>query len=164
MAPGSGRKPAAPGGQPPGPRGPLMSPGFWLHHAALAWRQALDTGLKPLGLTHTQFNLLGSVSWLTNTRGAPTQQEAAELSGADRMMASRVLATLEQRGLVIRAADPADARSRRLIITEQGRELIGQAVQVAADVDAAFFGAGAGREAMRRALQRMARLGQNAPS
>jgi len=23
----------------PKPRGPLMSPGFWLHHAALAWRQ-----------------------------------------------------------------------------------------------------------------------------
>jgi len=155
---------AAGSAEAPGPRGPLLSPGFWLHHAALAWRQALDTGLKPLGLTHTQFNLLGSVSWLTLTRGAPTQQEAADLSGSDRMMASRVLATLEERGLVAKAPDPADARSKRLVITDQGRALIRQAVRVAAEVDAAFFGAGAERESMLHALRDMARLGQNAPS
>jgi DNA-binding MarR family transcriptional regulator len=134
-----------------------MSPGFWLHHAALAWLQALDAGLKPLGLTHTQFNLLGSVSWLAGTQGPPTQQQAAELAGADRMMASKVLRTLEERGLVCRAADPADARTRRLIITEQGKALIHRAVRVAAEVDAAFFGAGAERERMRLALENMAR-------
>jgi hypothetical protein len=27
------------------PRGPHASPGFWLHHAALIWRQACETGL-----------------------------------------------------------------------------------------------------------------------
>jgi DNA-binding MarR family transcriptional regulator len=147
-------------GAPAEPRGPLLSPGFWLHHAALAWLQALDTGLKPLGLTHTQFNLLGSVSWLTRSQGAPTQQEAAELSGADRMMTSKVLKTLEDRGLVSKAADPADARTRRLIITDRGQEVIHQAVRVAAEVDAAFFGTGSSREQMRLALQNMALLRQ----
>jgi DNA-binding MarR family transcriptional regulator len=145
-------------GEAPGPRGPLMSPGFWLHHAALAWLQALDAGLRPLGLTHTQFNLLGSVSWLTITQGAPTQQQAAELAGADRMMASKVLRTLEERGLVTRAADPADARTKRLVISGRGRALVHQAVQVAAEVDAAFFGAGPQREQMRASLEKMANL------
>jgi len=28
----------------PEPRGPLMSPGYWLHHAALAWRQVGTAG------------------------------------------------------------------------------------------------------------------------
>ena len=43
------------------PRGPLMSPGFWLHHAALAWRQAMEHRLRPLGLTPTQF--MGDLPW-----------------------------------------------------------------------------------------------------
>lgn len=44
--------------------GPLRSPGFWLHHAALTWRAELDARLRPLGLTPTQFMLLGSAGWL----------------------------------------------------------------------------------------------------
>lgn len=31
--------------------GPMLSPGFWLHHAALTWRAEMDTRLRPLGLT-----------------------------------------------------------------------------------------------------------------
>ena len=37
-----------------------MSPGFWLHHAALAWRQVFDRRLRPLNLSPTQFMLLAS--------------------------------------------------------------------------------------------------------
>jgi hypothetical protein len=29
----------------------MLSPGFWLHHAALAWRAELDARLRLLGLT-----------------------------------------------------------------------------------------------------------------
>ncbi|MEV0408330.1 MarR family winged helix-turn-helix transcriptional regulator [Actinoallomurus sp. NPDC050550] len=140
----------------PPPRGPLMSPGFWLHHAALAWRQAMDAGLRPMGLTHTQFNLLASVNWLTNQTGPPTQQQAAELSGADRMMTSKVLTTLEARGLLTRVPDPADSRTNRLIATAEGRDLVRRAVQAAAEVDAAFFGAGPDREDMQHKLREIA--------
>jgi len=40
------------------PRRPLMSPGFWLHHAALAWQQVFGRRLRPLNLTPTQFMLM----------------------------------------------------------------------------------------------------------
>ena len=140
------------------PRGPLLSPGFWLHHAALAWRQALDSGLRPLGLTHTQFNLLASVHWLSNQSGPPTQQEAAEMSGADRMMASKVLRTLEDRGLITRVQDAQDSRAKRLAATPEGRDLVRQAVRVVAQVDADFFGAGDEREQLRQQLRNMAEL------
>ena len=67
------------------PRGPLMSPGFWLHHAALAGKQVFDRRLRPLKATPTQFMLLASVSWLTATTGrSPTRQEAADHAGAQR--------------------------------------------------------------------------------
>lgn len=125
----------------PEPRGPLMSPGFWLHHAALEWRQRLDRALRPLGLTPTQFNLLGSIGWLDRTLPSPpTQQQVADHAGADRMMTSKVLRTLEERALVTRESDPDDARSLRLRLTEEGRRITGRAVRLAVAVDDELFG------------------------
>ena len=124
----------------PEPRGPLMSPGFWLHHAALEWRQRLDRALRPLGLTPTQFNLLASIGWLDRTRPSPpTQQQVADHAGADRMMTSKVLRTLEERGLVTRESDAGDARSLRLRLTDEGRRLTSRAVRRAVAVDDELF-------------------------
>ncbi|WP_181064607.1 MarR family winged helix-turn-helix transcriptional regulator [Nocardia nova] len=125
------------------PRGPLVSPGFWLHHAALEWRATLERNLRPLGLTPTQFNLLASTGWLAHRGGLPTQQQAADMAGVDRMMASRVIRALEERGLLRRHPDPADARAFRLEITSAGRKLASTAIQVAVDTDEQIFGADA---------------------
>jgi DNA-binding MarR family transcriptional regulator len=54
-------------------------------------------------------------------------------------MTSSVLRTLEARGLVTRAPDPADARVRRLAVTEEGRRRAVEAVAVVEAVDADFF-------------------------
>lgn len=137
-------------------RGPLMSPGFWLHHAALAWRQAFDAELRPLGLTHTQFSLLAAVSWLNDTSGPPTQQQTATHAGADRMMASKVLTTLADRGLVGRESDPVDGRAKRLVITAAGKSLVLRGAAAAATVDAMFFGTGPDRERLRNTMQGIA--------
>jgi len=127
------------------PRGPLMSPGFWLHHAALAWRQAMEHRLRPLGLTPTQFNLLASTGWLARTGELPTQQQVADNAGADRMMASKVLRGMEDRGLLVRTGDPRDSRSLRLRLTDEGRALASRAVRLAVKLDEELFGAGGDR-------------------
>ncbi len=125
----------------PEPRGPLMSPGFWLHHAALEWRQRLDHALRPLGLTPTQFNLLASIGWLGRTLPSPpSQQQVADHAGADRMMTSKVLRTLEERGLLTRGSDPDDARALRLRLTEEGRRITSRAIRLAVAVDDELFG------------------------
>ena len=121
--------------------GPLSSPGFWLHHAALAWRAELDARLRPLGLTPTQFMLLGSVGWLEHQAAPPTQQEVAEHAGADRMMTSKIVRGLDERGLLTRQPDQQDARILRLRLTPAGRELTGQAIAIATELDTRFFGA-----------------------
>ena len=122
------------------PRGPLQSPGFWLHHAALAWARQLDAELALLGLTHTQFNLLASANWLSRGGELPTQQQVADMAGADRMMASKVLSGLEQRGLLARLPHPGDTRAKRIEVTADGTALVLQAVRIGAGVDEAAFG------------------------
>ena len=123
--------------------GPLLSAGFWLHQAALRWRTELDARLRPLGLTHTQFMLLASTGWLDYLHGPPTQQEVAEQAGADRMMTSKIVRTMEERGLLTRRAHETDARAVRVTLTPIGRGLIAQATAHAREVDALFFGADA---------------------
>jgi DNA-binding MarR family transcriptional regulator len=140
----------------PGPRGPLMSPTFWLHHAALAVRHGVETRLKPLGLTYPQFCLLAATGWLTATEGPPTQQQVAHTSGADRMMASKVLRGLEERGLVQRQPHAEDARALRLSLTPEGRSLVTKAVHLVAEADAEFFGTGPERERLRERLTELA--------
>ena len=136
--------------------GPLLSPGFWLHHAALTWRADLDARLRPLGLTHTQFMLLASLGWLEHLGGSPTQQEVAEYAGADRMMTSRVVRTLMQAGLIDREAHETDGRAVRLSLTPAGRELGARAIRVAQQVDRRFFGSDA--PALRDSLRAIAQL------
>ncbi|WP_163571709.1 MarR family winged helix-turn-helix transcriptional regulator [Fodinicola feengrottensis] len=109
--------------------GPMLSPGFWLHHAALTWRAALDAGLRPLGLTPTQFMLLASAGWLEHVAGPPTQQAVAEQAGADRMMTSKIVRALQERALLERRTDPTDARAVRLSLTPAGRALVRQATE-----------------------------------
>jgi DNA-binding MarR family transcriptional regulator len=121
------------------PAGPLASPGFWLHRAALAWLNDLDARLRPLRLTHTQFTLLAATSWLTWEQEPVTQQEIASFASCDRMMASRVLRNLEDRGLLERRADPRNGRIVLVGVTSTGRELVLSAVKAAAQTDAAFF-------------------------
>lgn len=120
--------------------GPLASPGYWLHHAALRWRAQLETELRPLGLTTTQFIMLASIGWLEHEGLRPSQQQAADVAGSDRMMASRVVRSLEGAGLVRRTPDAQDARTVRLALTTQGQTTGNRAASLARAVDRGVFG------------------------
>jgi len=88
--------------------------------------------LAPTGLTHTQFNLLASVNWLSRGGEPPTQQQVADMARADRMMASKVLTALEQRGLLTRRHHPGDTRAKRVEATAEGSALVSRAVRLGA--------------------------------
>ena len=135
---------------PPSP-GPYDSPGFWLHHAALAWRQACEAGLGEL--TYPQFNVLSAVSLLTAAGGPPSQQEVAEFARMDRMMTSKLVQALEGRGLISRGPDPADKRRQRLMLTDQGRSVLHEAVAPPRRADDEVFGTGAARDRLRDDLR-----------
>lgn len=136
----SGR--AAPGGPHHSP-GPQESPGFLLWRTTLRWQRAIAKALRPLALTHVQFVLLATVWWLSEqaeTPGRlPSQRQVAAHAEADVMMTSQVVRALEARGLVARSPDPADARVKRLTVTETGRRLAERAIAVVESADGDFF-------------------------
>lgn len=124
---------------------PDDNPGLLLWQVTNRWQAAQRAGLKPFGLTHVQFVLLASLTWLNGGSGGRiggspvSQRRLAEHAVTDPMMTSQVLRALEQRGLVERAADPTDKRARAITVTAAGAELANRANAVVEACDAAFF-------------------------
>ena len=116
------------------------STGLLLWQVTNRWQAAQRAALKPHGLTHVQFVLLASLTWLA-ADGPVTQRQLADHAATDPMMTSQVLRTLEQRGLVERLPHPRDGRARALAVTSRGRALASQANGAVEACDAAFFAA-----------------------
>ena len=109
----------------------------------LRWQRTVTAALQPVALTHVQFVLLASLWWLsdqsTSTAQPPSQRSIAAFADVDVMMTSQVLRTLEGRGLLTRAPDPADARVKRLRITTEGQRLAKRAITLVEEADSSFF-------------------------
>jgi DNA-binding MarR family transcriptional regulator len=115
------------------------STGFMLWQVTLAWQRAMRAALDPHELTHVQFVLLTSVWWLGEHEEAPTQQRIAEFVNVDTMMTSQVLRRLAARQLISRELDEKDARARRIVLTDAGREVLTGALVDVDNTDDAFF-------------------------
>jgi DNA-binding MarR family transcriptional regulator len=78
--------------------------------------------------------LLGAVS------EALSLSHLAHAAGVHKSQMSRVVSGLARRGLVRRAADPADARGVRIALSRPGRRAYDGLIKAAAERDAAFRG------------------------
>ena len=88
-----------------------------LQRAARAVARHFDELMRPAGLTSGQFSLLMSL----NRPEPPTIRAVAELLAMDRTTLTANLKPLERRGLVRIKIDRDDRRSRRLVLTANGR-------------------------------------------
>jgi DNA-binding MarR family transcriptional regulator len=116
-----------------------VSPGLLLWRVTNTWQAKQRRALQPFGLTHVQFVLLASLTWL-ETENSVTQQQLAKHANTDRMMTSQVIRTLEHKGFVQRAPHPEDNRAFALTVTPQGVKIVNQAVVAVEDIDRLFFG------------------------
>jgi DNA-binding MarR family transcriptional regulator len=114
------------------------SAGLGLWRVTNAWQAAQRLALEPFRLTHVQFVLLASLTWLQDDDPV-TQKRLAEHAGTDPMMTSQVLRTLEQKGLVERHPHPTDGRAKLLIVTAEGAALANRAIVAVETCDTAFF-------------------------
>jgi DNA-binding MarR family transcriptional regulator len=90
--------------------------GFALRRAARVVARRFDSALRRSGLRATQFNLLVVLDAL----GPVTMTELAVAMAVDRTTLTRNLALLATKGWV-RGAPGPDRRSRRVVITAEGR-------------------------------------------
>ncbi len=110
------------------PEGP--TPGFLVWRLSMKWRVAMDRALGPLGLTHAQYSLLGSLVGMQRAGLRPSQRALADHTGLEALYVSKLARSLESAGLVERSTDPADTRAVQLSLTDEGLAVAARAVEV----------------------------------
>ena len=96
--------------------GPTLGAGFMLWQVTNGWQRVIRAALAPTGLTYVQIVLLAGLKDKLAEGSAVSQAALAQALGADPMMTSQVLRTLETGGLIKRERNPADTRSKCAII------------------------------------------------
>ncbi len=120
-------------------KSPNNSPGYLLGQLTMLWQRKQKKSLDPLDLTHTQFVLLAALGWLSKKKEVVTQVDIANQSNADRMMVSKVLRTLEEKGFITRQEHETDTRAKTIRLTTNGQVILQKAIIEVENTDLAFF-------------------------
>jgi DNA-binding MarR family transcriptional regulator len=122
-----------------------------VQRAARMVARRFDDALRPLGLTNGQFSLLTSL----NRAEPATIGSTATLLAMDRTTLTAALKPLQRAGFVEVRVDPADRRSRRLLLTRAGKSLLASALPIWKRTHAQLEGLldGADPDALRRDLR-----------
>ena len=115
------------------------SPGLLLWRVTQRWQSVMRAAVAPHGLTHVQFVLLASLTWMQSETPI-TQADLAAHAGTDPMMTSQVVRALIEKGLVTRAPHPTDGRALALAATPEGARAANAAVVDVEAADREFFG------------------------
>jgi len=130
------------------------SPGLALWRVTNAWQRRIRAALAPHDLTHVQFVLLASLTWMDRSEPV-TQRDLAAFADTDVMMTSQVIRALEAKGYVTRSPHPTDGRAVTLAPTPAGIALANRANTDVEAADGAYFDAlaPADRESFTRHLR-----------
>lgn len=120
-------------------KSPNDSPGYLLGQLTMLWQRKQKKVLDPLNLTQTQFVLLAAIGWLSKKSNVVTQIDIANQSNADRMMVSKVLRTLEDKGFITRKEHETDTRAKTIRLTTNGELILQKAIIEVENADLAFF-------------------------
>jgi DNA-binding MarR family transcriptional regulator len=119
---------------------PEESSGYLLWQLTMMWQRKMKKELDKIDLTHTQFVVLAVLAWLSGTNNVVTQIDIASHAKTDRMMTSKVLRTLQEKGFIGRTEHLTDTRAKSVIVTNSGIDIVRQAVRIVDLVDKEFFG------------------------
>lgn len=120
-------------------KSPNDSPGYLLGQVTMLWQRKQKKVLDPLDITQTQFVLLAALGWLSKTNKSVTQVDIANQSNADRMMVSKVLRTLEEKGFITRQEHKTDTRAKTIRLTTSGAVILQKALVKVENADLDFF-------------------------
>jgi DNA-binding MarR family transcriptional regulator len=109
--------------------------GFLFHRAALLLAEDVERALLTAGMRTRYFFVLASLA------GGPTlsQQDLSRLLNLDPTTVVTVIDEMEHNGHVERRRSAADRRRYELFLTDDGRETLAKAEQIAFDAESAYF-------------------------
>jgi DNA-binding MarR family transcriptional regulator len=116
------------------------SSGFLLWQVTNLWQREIKKALEKHDLTHSQFVLMASIHWLTLHHQEVTQVVLSSHTKIDPMTTSTVLRTLQSKDLLQRQEHATDTRAKTVVLTEEGKKIIKQAIKTVEKFDADFFG------------------------
>ncbi len=114
--------------------------GYRLGMVSAAWKRRFEAELTSIDLTHTQFVILAKAAWLQHEGERPTQTRIADMAHADRMMVSKIVRLLEEKGFMNRCQHPEDPRANQVLVTDSGRALLVRACPLVLKAQEEFFG------------------------
>jgi DNA-binding MarR family transcriptional regulator len=120
-------------------KSPNDSPGYLLGQLTMLWQRKQKKVLDPLDLTYTQFVLLAALGWLSKENNTVTQVDIAKQSNADRMMVSKVLRALQEKGFITRQEHEKDTRAKTIRLTTTGENVLQKAIIAVENTDLDFF-------------------------
>jgi DNA-binding MarR family transcriptional regulator len=115
--------------------------GYRLWQVHYAWHREIERQLDTLTLTHLQYVLLAATNHLLNAGQVPSQTALAQYTKIEKMMVSKNLRQLEERGYVARKPHPDNGRANSIDLTAAGRTILQRAFKAAGAAHESFFGA-----------------------
>jgi DNA-binding MarR family transcriptional regulator len=110
--------------------------GYWLRIVSNAVSQSFARQVEAKGVTVAEWVFMRVL--YDFERLSPTL--LAERMGMTKGAITKLAQRLIDKGLVMRAANPADGRAQTLALTSRGRSLVPKLASIADENDAAFFG------------------------
>lgn len=94
-------------------------------------KKAMETKLKPYGLTHLQFSILINL-YKNNVN---TQKEMLKYTYGDETSITRLIDRLESKGYLVRVQCSSDKRRKNLTLTPEGVHLTQELIECAQEVN-----------------------------
>jgi MarR family transcriptional regulator for hemolysin len=104
----------------------LSTPGHLISLAARGFARLSEARLKPLGFGVGQLPVLVALE----DGVASTQRDLARFAKTEQPPMAQMLARMERDGLIRRSLDPADRRSRRVVLTKTAQARLPDAIAV----------------------------------
>lgn len=119
-------------------KNPEESPGYLLWHVSLCWRSLIEKALKEFNLTHPQFVILMTISWLTKKGEHINQIDISKASGLDPNTTSSILRLLEKKNFIKRIRS-VNEKSKNPQLTQLGQDIVKEALPAVEKTDSNFF-------------------------
>jgi DNA-binding MarR family transcriptional regulator len=118
---------------------PENNGGFVIWQVSMLWQRKLKAALDTLDITHAQFLLLAALDFLSTQKNIVSQQDLARHCRIDKMMTSKILRTMQKKGLLTRKKNKMDTRSKTLVLSDGGNDTLTKALKMVDKVDTDFL-------------------------